>query len=179
MTPLFFFQQISFTNGKSRGYSIESFDWSKSTLSKLLHSKQASTVEMFVEVWKTDIQPHSNDTAVSNNRTTPLSNSTSLSTARAKTTSSRKRTAADAHLHQHSSTPPALRPVHIVNNALIPEVDSDSTQLDEAIEKGFVGMNNDNTMIAACCNRVFLTSTPYLTHQLTTMFFLQVTPRFL
>ena len=67
----------------------------------------------------------------------------------------------------------------IVNNALIPEVDSDSTQLDEAIEKGFVGMNNDNTMIAACCNRVFLTSTPYLTHQLTTMFFLQVTSHFL
>ena len=105
-----------------------------------------------MEVWKTDIQPHSSDTPLSNNSTTPLSvncnstslsNSTPLSTPRDKTTPSRKRTATDAHLYQHSSTPPALRPVHIVSDAPLPEADSDSTQLDEAIEKGFVGNDSD------------------------------------
>ena len=86
-------------NGKSRGYSLESFDWSMSTLSKLMHTKQASTytVEMFVEIWKTDIQPGLSNTSLSNSSTTPhtsLPNSTPLSAPRVKATPSRKRTAA-------------------------------------------------------------------------------------
>ena len=134
---------MSFTNGKSRGYSLESFDWSRSTLSKLLHSKQVSTVERFVEVWKIDIQPHCSDAPLSNNTTTLLSID-SNNTSRSKTTTpSRKRTAADAQLHQHSSTPPALRPVHIVSDSPLTEVDSDSLELDEAIEKGFFGKGNE------------------------------------
>ena len=127
-------------NGKSRGYSLESFDWSKSTLSKLLHSKQASTVERFVEVWKTDIQPHSNNVSLSINSSN--SNNTPLSVPRDRTTPSQKRTAADAQLCQHTSTLPALRPVHIVSDTTLPQTDSVSTQLDEAIEKGFVGKGN-------------------------------------
>ena len=139
-------------NGKSRDYSLESFDWSKSTLSKLIHTKQASTVEMFVEIWKTDIQPGLSNTSLSNSSTTPhtsLPNSTPLSAPRDKATPSRKRTAADANLHQHSTTPPALRPVHIISETQLPGADSDdATQLDEGIEKGFVG--NDSYIILEC-----------------------------
>lgn len=134
-TSFLFSLQVSFTNGKSRGYSLTSFDWSRSTLSKLIHSKQASTVEMFVEVWKTYWNPASQlwHLSLSNDSTTPLS------APRDKTTPSRKRTAADAHLSEHSSTPPSLRPVHIVHDTTHPEAASDSLQLDEAIEKGFIG----------------------------------------
>ena len=143
-------------------------------LSRLLHSKQVSTVDMFVQVWKTDIQPHSSGTPLSNNTmpplttgsssssrpntitpsriqphssgtplsnntTTPLTTGSSSSSHPNTITPSRKRTAADAQLHQHSSTPPALRPVHIVSGTPQTEDDSASLQLDEAIEKGFVG----------------------------------------
>ena len=83
-----------------------------------MHTKQASTVEMFVEIWKTDIQPGLSNTSLSNSSTTPhtsLPNSTPLSAPRDKATPSRKRTAADANLHQQSTTPPALRPVHIIS----------------------------------------------------------------
>lgn len=121
-------------NGKSRGYSLESFDWSRSMLSKLLYSKQVSTVERFVEVWKTDIQPHCSDPLLSNNTTTPLSIDSNTTSCSKITTPSHKRTAADVQLHQHSSTPPALRPVHIVSDSPLTEIDSDSLQLDEAIE---------------------------------------------
>ena len=134
---IFFLLQLSFTNSKSRGYSLDSFDWTRSSLSKLLHSKQASTVERFVEVWKTDIQQHSGSSPLSNISNTPPSAS------RHKGTPSRKRSAADANLCQHSSTPPTLRPVHIVLDPPNPEAGSDSTRLDEAIEKGFIGMNNN------------------------------------
>ena len=123
-------------NGKLRGYSLDGFDWTRSTLSKLLHSKQASTVERFVEVWKTDIQPHSRNSSIISS--TPISNNTPPSGPSDKGTPSRKRNAADACLAQHSSTPPALRPVHIVSDPPNPEADTDSTQLDEAIEKGVV-----------------------------------------
>jgi hypothetical protein len=96
---------------------------------------------MFVEVWKTDIQPQTG--ALLSNATTPLSTD-SNNTSRSKTiTPSRKRTAADAQLHQPSSTPPALRPVHIVSDIPPTEIDSDSLQLDEAIEIAFVGKGND------------------------------------
>jgi hypothetical protein len=36
-------------------------------------------------------------------------------------------------------TPPALYPVHIVSDAPLTEIDSDSLQLEEAIENIFVG----------------------------------------
>lgn len=108
-----------------------------------MHTKQASTVEMFVEIWKTDIQPGLSNTSLSNSSTTPhtsLPNSTPLSAPRDKATPSRKRTAADANLHQQSTTPPALRPVHIISETQLPGADADdATQLDEGIEKGFVG----------------------------------------
>ena len=128
------FFQISFTNGKSRGYSLDGFDWTRSTLSKLLHSKQASTVEKFVEIWRTDIQQQSGSPLLSSISNTPLS------VPRNSEISSRKRSAADANLLQPSSTPPTLRPVHIVLDAPTPE---DSTPLDEAIEKGFIGKGNN------------------------------------
>lgn len=87
-------------NGKSRGYSLESFDWSRSALSKLMHNKQASTVEKFVEVWKTDIQLHDNrSTQLSGGDDyASLSSRTQHAARRDKTTPSRKRTAADAQL---------------------------------------------------------------------------------
>lgn len=129
-------------NGKKRGYSLESFDWSRSPLSKLLHSKQASTVEKFVAVWKTDIQRDNSSTEVSGgDDNTSLSRRTQQSTHRDSTTPSRKRTAADAQLDQNSSTPPALCPVHIISDTQPSKADSDCTQLDEAIEKAFVGKN--------------------------------------
>lgn len=130
-------------NGKSRGFSLESFDWSRSPLSKLLHSKQASTVEKFVEVWKTDIQQRDNCSTQPSggHNNASLSRRTQHSTHRDRTTPSRKRTAADAQLDQNSSTPPSLCPVHIISDTQPPKADSDCTQLDEAIEKAFVGKN--------------------------------------
>lgn len=128
---------MSFHDGKARGFSLESFDWSRSLLSKLLHSKQASTVEKFVEVWKTDIQRDNCSTQPSGG----LSRRTQHSTHRDRTTPSRKRTAADAQLDQNSSPPPSLCPVHIISDTQPPKADSDCTQLDEAIEKAFVGKN--------------------------------------
>ena len=135
-----FFLQLSFANGKSRDYSLDGFDWTRSTLSKLLHSKQASTVERFVEVWKTDIQPHvSHAPHPECGSNTP---STATTAPRGKGTTSRKRNATDASLSQPSSNPPALRPVHIVSDITNSDADLDTTQLDESIEKRFIGMLN-------------------------------------
>ena len=87
-----------------------------------------------MEVWKTDILQHSSNSPLSDISNTPPS------APRNKGTPSRKRSVADANLCQHSSTPPALRPVHIVRDTPNPDADPDSTQLDEATEKGFIGM---------------------------------------
>ena len=116
-------------NGKSRGYSLDSFDWTRSTLSKLLYSKQASTVENFVQIWNMDIQKHSNSFLSSISNTPPVPSSNKIY--------SRKRSAVDANLPQPTSTPPTLCPVHIALDA--PNSEADSIPLDEAIEKGFIG----------------------------------------
>lgn len=125
-------------DSKRKGYSLSDFGWSMSSLSKVFHSKHASTVEKFVEIWKSDVRPHNCLSTINTTPVTTPSENAPLST-RDTTTPSRKRSATDAQLSQPSPIPPALRPVHIVHNTSHNDSDNDSSQTDEAIEKAFLG----------------------------------------
>lgn len=94
-------------------------------------------MEKFVEIWKTDIQQQSSSPLISDMSETPSAD------VRSNETLSRKRSRADAGLPQHISTPPILRPVHIVQDTPNSEERSDSTTLDETIENRFIGERNN------------------------------------
>lgn len=49
--------QLTFTNGKPKGFSVSAFDWSKSDFSRFFNLKRVKTESEFHQAWKKFIAP--------------------------------------------------------------------------------------------------------------------------
>ena len=87
-----------------KGFCLASFDWARSALNKVFHSKEVSTGKKFVEVRESDIRDQQSDTSSSNvtssGSNTAATNLTASRTSVSKRnpTHTRKRTTAEAEL---------------------------------------------------------------------------------
>jgi len=49
--------QLTFSNGKPKGFSVSAFDWSKSEFSKFFNLKRVKTESEFHQAWEKFISP--------------------------------------------------------------------------------------------------------------------------
>ena len=141
-------------NGKAKGYTVASFDWSQSEFSGFFHVKRVTTEGMFVDVWKEFVAPSLDETSgvynINKNgnqqsatptttRRSPPTSERNASTGSEPRTTSRKRKAEDETPRR--TLPPSLRPIRVVSTEDNHSKDVQATDqaMDQGIEKAFVG----------------------------------------